>query len=87
MKLFPQAFLSDARSNSDTKKKYANSQGWRAVSKNARPDGRFLELRDGVGHSAEVISVNASTTQLAPADYRNNSTKNVLISIKNIEDV
>lgn len=47
IRLYPRTFSTSMRSSSNPKTKPSSSRGWRPGSKNAAPDGDFVELQDG----------------------------------------
>jgi hypothetical protein len=54
-RLYPQAFLTTMRSSSNAKTKPSSSRGWRSGSRNAMPDGHFVELEDGAETDREAL--------------------------------
>ena len=82
IRLYPRAFLTSMRSNSNTKTKHSSSRAWRSGSKNGTPDGQFVELQDGAETLGEAVG-----EDVPPKVPRKNSGKNSSLSIEVVDEV
>jgi hypothetical protein len=55
IRFYPRTFSTSMRSSSNTQTKPASSRGWQSGSRNAMPNGHFVELYDGTEISSGAL--------------------------------